>query len=437
MTTAAPPLAAAPLALDPATVDAMIAAVDVAIARQLDAILHHPALQRLEALWRGLAYLVERVPAGSNVEVHLLPCSVDELHRDFAEAAAPLESGLYRVLYAAGYAGPKGRPYAAVIADFAFGPEPVDLALLRRAATVGEALHAPFIASPSPRLLGVESFAELDRFQSLTALLDRPEAEGFRALRELEQARGAALVMPRVLGRAPYEPREDAAFPYREGTPEHGAYLWTSPVYAFAARMVDSFVRYGWCPNILGEHGGGAVDDLPRVEGAGPAEVALRPRAEYELAEGGFVPLAPAESGVPRFLSAPTLRRPRYFGESEEGRAAELNDRLNVQLPYVFVLQRFAHLAHVLHAENLGTWGDTLTIEKELNDFMGQYVAGREVLPAGERGRLMLRKLQVIVRGSEDGAAWKRFEIRMRPAFKFMGAFFTLTVVGRLDARPA
>src|SRR5512134_2121574 len=41
-----------------AAIEDHVALIDELIAKQLNAILHHPALQTLEASWRGLHYLV-------------------------------------------------------------------------------------------------------------------------------------------------------------------------------------------------------------------------------------------------------------------------------------------------------------------------------------------------------------------------------------------
>lgn len=427
--------------VDPDTLDAMITAVDAAISEQLDVILHHPAFQRLEATWRGLAYLVHRVEPGQNVEIAFIPCTVEELRRDFAEATTPLESGLFRVLQAEGFAGPEGRPYAAMIADLEIGPEPADIALLRRAAAVGEALHAPFIAAASPAFLGLASFADLAHLGDLRQPLSRPELAAFAELRRQDAAGGAALVLPRVLMRAPHEPDARASFAYREGVADRTSYLWGSAVHAFAGRLVESFVRYGWCPNIIGARGGGAVDDLPVATGPngesiGPVESVIGERAEHLLAQAGFIPLArDPETGGACFTSAPSLREPRYYGETEEGRSYAFNDYLGAQLPYLFMTNRLAHYAKALHAVHREAWSDARDAEKELNDFFGQYVAGREVLPAGMRSRGLLRKFRMSVEGSEDSAAWQRFVIQVRPLFKHHGAFFTLRVEGRLDTR--
>ncbi|MGZ2918263.1 type VI secretion system contractile sheath domain-containing protein, partial [Pseudomonas aeruginosa] len=53
-------------------------------------------------------------------------------------------------------------------------------------------------------------------------------------------------------------------FDYRETIDgNHDNYLWGNSSFALASRIVDSFAKYRWCPNIIGPQSGGTVDDLP------------------------------------------------------------------------------------------------------------------------------------------------------------------------------
>ncbi|EIS98083.1 hypothetical protein YPPY89_1914, partial [Yersinia pestis PY-89] len=45
--------------------------------------------------------------------------------------------------------------------------------------------------------------------------------------------------------------------------PDHERYLWTNASFAFAANMVKSFIKNGWCVQIRGPQAGGAVTNLP------------------------------------------------------------------------------------------------------------------------------------------------------------------------------
>src|SRR5262245_55047508 len=49
-----------------------LARIDALLTRQVNAILHHPTFQKLEASWRGLRYLVGQAPDGANVKVRVL-----------------------------------------------------------------------------------------------------------------------------------------------------------------------------------------------------------------------------------------------------------------------------------------------------------------------------------------------------------------------------
>jgi type VI secretion system protein ImpC len=72
-------------------------------------------------------------------------------------------------------------------------------------------------------------------------------------------------------------------------------------------------------------------------------------------------------------------------------------------------------------------------MEKELNDWLGQYVADMDVASAGVRARRPLRKAKVTVSDVPGNAGWYRVDLQVRPHFKYMGAFFSVNLVGKLD----
>jgi type VI secretion system protein ImpC len=160
----------------------------------------------------------------------------------------------------------------------------------------------------------------------------------------------------------------------------------------------------------------------------------LTERREYELSEEGFIGLTfRKDSDNACFFSANSCQKAKYFGQSEEGRAAEMNYRLGTQLPYMFIMCRIAHYLKVLQREQIGTWKERADLEKELNDWIGQYVADQDVVSASVRGRRPLRKARIIVTEVEGNAGWYKVDMQVRPHFKYMGAFFTLSLVGKLD----
>ncbi|WP_437912711.1 type VI secretion system contractile sheath large subunit [Sorangium sp. So ce302] len=414
--------------------DELIAGIDRRIGAQLDEILHHPLFQRLERAWRGLWFVVERTSFDENIRLELLNCSKDDLRDDFASAGATDKSGLHAIVYARAI-GRGHEPYGAILANLEFGPEPDDAALLQRCATVALLAQAPFVAGASPRLLGVESYHALgaaDRAQ---------DSEALQQLRAEECSRALGLVLPRFLLRAPFGrgERAEASFAYEESTEDHESYCWGNASFAFATRLTDSFARYRWCPNIIRPGGGGLIEGLPRPEGEGmietPTEVALSFPQEAEIAERGLIPLLAVAPGQACFFSANSLQAPRSFGDTDEGRAAEMNYRLGTQLPWLFVLARIVHYLKVIYRSYQHAFETPQEAEKELNDWVSQYVADREVVTAASRARRPLRKVKVLVLDTEHEGDWYKLGVQLRPHFKYMGAFFTLSVSSRIEKR--
>jgi type VI secretion system protein ImpC len=123
----------------------------------------------------------------------------------------------------------------------------------------------------------------------------------------------------------------------------------------------------------------------------------------------------------------------KTFGQSAEGKEAELNYRLGTQLPYIFVVCRIAHYIKVLQREQIGTWKERGELEAELNKWIGQYVADMDAVSPAVRGKRPLRQAQINVVDVPGNAGWYKVDMKVRPHFKYMGAFFTLSLVGKLD----
>jgi type VI secretion system protein ImpC len=431
--------------VDKSLADQMIAEIDKKLSIQLDEILHHPAFQQLESAWRGLKLVVDRSNFRENIKLELLNVSKDDLLADFEDAPEVTKSGLYKIIYTSEYGQFGGQPVAGMIANYEFGPGPQDVKLLQYVASVGAMAHAPFIAAAGPQFFGLEDFRQLPNLKDLKAIFEGPQYIKWQSFRDSEDARYVGLTMPRFLLRLPYDPRNNPvkAFEYEEtvsGSHEH--YLWGNTAFAFATRLTDSFARYRWCPNIIGPQSGGAVEDLPlhqfqamgEIETKIPTEVLISDRREYELAEEGFIALTMRKgSDNAAFFSANSVQKPKFFGISKEGKEAELNYKLGTQLPYMFIINRLAHYIKVLQREQIGSWKERTDLERELNNWIRQYVADQENPPAAVRSRRPLRQAQITVEDVEGDPGWYRVEIKVRPHFKYMGANFTLSLVGKLD----
>ncbi|AGI22665.1 type VI secretion system contractile sheath large subunit [Pseudomonas sp. MT3] len=428
-----------------ALVDRMIAEIDAKLSQQMDEILHHAEFQALESSWRGLKLLIDRTNFRENIKVEILNVSKQDLLDDFEDSPEVVQSGLYKHIYTAEYGQFGGQPVGAIVANYYFSPSAPDVKTMQYVASVSSMSHAPFISAAGPKFFGLDSFTGLPDLKDLKDHFEGPQFAKWQSFREQEDSRYVGLTVPRFLLRNPYDPEDNPVktFVYKENVAnDHEHYLWGNTAFTFASKLTDSFAKFRWCPNIIGPQSGGAVEDLPlhhfesmgEIETKIPTEVLVSDRREYELAEEGFISLTMRKgSDNAAFFSANSVQKPKFFGISEEGKTAELNYKLGTQLPYLFIVNRLAHYLKVLQREQIGAWKERTDLELELNKWIRQYVADQENPSAEVRSRRPLRAAQVIVSDVEGEPGWYRVSLSVRPHFKYMGADFTLSLVGKLD----
>jgi len=426
-------------------VDSMIARLDEQLTAQMDEILHDPSFQNLESHWRQLKLLADNTDTRENIRIGFMHVGKAELLEDFEGAGDITRSGLYKHAYTAGYGQFGGEPVGCMVSSYTFGPSAPDVKLLGYVAAVGAMAHAPFLGAAGPEFLNVESFQELPNLKEISDIFEGPRFAKWRSLRESEDARYLGLTMPRFLLRQPYDPLDNPTrtFVYREGIHgNHANYLWGNTSFLLANRITDSFAKYRWCPNIIGPQSGGAVDDLPvhlyeslgQLQAKIPTEVLVSDRREFELAEAGFIPLTMRkDSDNAAFFSANSVQKPKIFPKTEEGQAAQTNYKLGTQLPYMFIVNRLAHYLKVLQREQIGSWKERQDLERELNNWLKQYIADQESPSADVRSRRPLRAARVVVADVAGDPGWYQVSLAVRPHFKYMGANFELSLVGRLD----
>ncbi len=431
--------------VDRSAVDGMIAELDKKLSAQVNEILHHQEVQKLESAWRSLRWAVERIDFRENIRVEILPVDRETLQADLEDAPDLTKSGFYKIVYSSEYGVFGGKPIGLMNLNLDFGPGPQDIELLRKVAAVGAMAHVPVISNASPNFFGEESFTPLPNLKDLRSIFEGPQYARWRGFRDSEDARYVGLAMPRFLLRLPYGEKTIPvkAFNFNEDVVDHHErYLWGYASSAFVTRVAESFAKYRWAPNIIGPQSGGTVDNLPlhQYEAMGeiqtkiPTEIVLTERREFELSEEGFIGLVyRKDADNACFFSANSVQKPKTFGNTAEGKQAETNFRLGTQLPYMFIMTRLAHYIKVLQREQIGSWKDRATLQSELNKWIGQYVSDMEAPPPSVRSQRPLRQAEVTVEDVEGQPGWYRCSVKVRPHFKYMGASFTLSLVGKLD----
>jgi type VI secretion system protein ImpC len=223
---------------------------------------------------------------------------------------------------------------------------------------------------------------------------------------------------------------------------DHNSYLWGYSSIALTTRVADSFAKYRWCPNIIGPTSGGAVEDLPlhqykaqgEIQTKLPVECQLTERREFEMAEEGLIGLTMRKgSDNAAFFSGNSVQKPKVFPNTPEGIAASTNYRLGTQLPYMFIITRLSHYMKVLQREQIGSWKERADLQRELNVWISQYVADMDNPAPAVRSRRPLRNASISVEDVEGQPGWYKCSLKLRPHFKYMGASFELSLVGKLD----
>lgn len=428
-------------------VDDMIAALDQKLSAQVNEIMHHTEFRKLESTWRSLKFLVSRTDFRENVRISFMNVSKDDLLSDFEDAPEIVKSGLYKQIYTAEYGQFGGQPFGAVIGNYEFGPGPQDMKLLQNVAAVASMAHAPFIAAAGPNMFGVDKWEDLPNLKDLQSIFEGPQYAKWQSFRSSEDARYVGLTLPRFLLRLPFGPdtQPTKTFNFTEDvTSGDKAFCWGNAAFAFASKLTDSFAKYRWCANIIGPQSGGAVEDLPlyqyqamgEVQTKIPTQVLISERREFELAEQGFISLTMRKgSDNAAFFSANSCQKPKFFGISKEGKEAELNYKLSTQLPYMFIMNRLAHYIKVIQRENIGAWKERSDLETELNKWISQYVTEMDNPAPEVRSRRPLRMAKIEVQDVPGEPGFYSVQLLARPHFKYMGASFTLSLVGKLDKK--
>lgn len=430
-----------------AIVNEMISELDKKLSAQVNVVLHHKQFQKLESAWRGLKLVVDRTDFRENCKIEILNVSKEDLLADFEDSPEIVKSGLYKSVYTDNYGVFGGEPVGTMVANYEFGPGPQDIRLLQYCASVAAMAHSPFISAASPEFFGEKTWTKLPNLKDLHAIFEGPQYAKWNSFRESEDARYAGLAVPRFLLRLPYgsDTIPCKAFDFQEQvTGDHEDYLWGSSAFAFATRLTDSFAKYRFCSNIIGPRGGGAVEDLPvhtfesmgEIQAKIPTEVLLSERREFELAEEGFMGLT-MRKGTDNacFFSANSCQKAKLFGKTKEGKEAEANYRLGTQLPYIYMISRLAHYLKVLQREEIGSTKTRVELEQDLNKWISQFVMEMDVAPAGAYAKRPLRKASIQVEDVEGEPGWYKIGMKVVPHFKYMGAFFELSLVGKLDKK--
>lgn len=425
-----------------ASIEARVAQIDQLLSEQLNEILHDEELQRLEATWRGLHYLVFNTETSTRLKLRLLNVTKKELLNDLEKATEFDQSALFKKIYEEEYGTFGGHPYGLLMGDYEFGRHPQDMALLEKLSGVAAAAHAPFISGASPRLFDMDSFTELGVPRDLAKIFESLELIKWRSFRDSEDSRYVALVLPHILLRLPYGPDtvpvEGFNFTEDVDGRDHRRYLWGNPAWALAQRITNAFALYGWCAAIRGVEGGGIVEGLPThtfktdegdIALKCPTEIAITDRREKELDTLGFLTLVHCKgTDYAAFFGGQTTQKPKVYDTNE----ANANARISAMLPYMLAASRFAHYIKAIMRDKIGSFMTAENVSVFLNRWIGNYVLGRDDAGQSLKAQYPLREARVDVAEVPGKPGAYKAVAFLRPHFQLEELTTSIRLVAQL-----
>lgn len=426
-----------------ASLDARVAELDRLISEQLSEVMHAPEFQAMEGAWTGLHYLCKQTSTGEQMKIKLMSATKKELVRDFKTAIDFDQSALFKKVYEEEFGTFGGAPFGALIGQFDITRQPEDMYFIEQMSHVAAASHAPFVTAASPELFGLDSFTDLGKPRDLSKVFDTVEYAKWKSFRDSEDSRYVGLVLPRFLGRLPYNPIDGVTtegFNFVEDVDgaDHTKYLWCNAAFAFGARLTNAFENYGWCAAIRGVEGGGLVEDLPthtfrtdegEIALKCPTEVAITDRREKELSDLGFIPLVHCKNtDFAAFFGAQSAQKARKYDTD----SANANASLSAQLQYIFAVSRIAHYMKAMMRDKIGSFASSANVETYIQRWIDQYVTADDSASQETKAQYPLREASIEVSEVAGRPGVYRAVSFIRPHFQLDELSVSLRLVAEL-----
>lgn len=274
-----------------------IAAAEMELTNRLNAVLHHPDFQALEAAWRGVDMLVRRIESSEEIGLFVLDVSLSELQADLASHEQTERSVLFRLL--------RDRKPRLIVGNYTFGQNAADLRTLGQLAEIATRLPTPFVASAAAQLVGCDSFTRHPDPDDWKLKLTEDVAAIWETLRQSPAANHVGLAAPRFLLRQPYgkagDPIENFSFEELPANAAHESFLWGHSAILCACVAIDA-IQAG--DTGLTEFTGGEISELPVHKFIEDGEVVVKPYAEAWLTDRavarvldrGIMPVVPVKN---------------------------------------------------------------------------------------------------------------------------------------------
>ena len=413
----------------------LIAGIDQQLSRQLDAVLHHPSFQAMEAAWRGLHMLVQETPNNRRTRISLLNVSWSELCRDMERSLEFDQSMLFWKLHTTEFDMPGGEPFGVVVCNYSPSHKnPSDIRTLRRIAAVAEASFCTMLFPAEASLLGMDSFDDFHPSVVPRQLFREAEYRQWQSLRKESASRFMAFVMPGVMLRKPWGMTglRRGKFPYLECCETTEDFLWGHPGFVLARVLLREFEDVGWFAHVRGAPrdtlaGGIVANMLPAIQ-VDPCDelasvlpntrVVISDAMERELSECGLISLVHCwQTAYSAFFSLPSLFSPGKTNDKQ----LDKNNRAASQLQNTLCASRFAHYIKVMMREKIGSFMNAEECQNFMEEWLGRYCSIGDNQSWSMQARYPLRSMRLDVREKPMQPGHYLCDISLTPHYQHEG----------------
>ncbi|WP_444993977.1 type VI secretion system contractile sheath large subunit [Aliikangiella sp. IMCC44359] len=436
-------------------IQSAISSIDHKINDQLNEIIHHPKLQKLESSWRGLEYLVKEANSAKNTKIKLLDVSWAEVVKDMSRAIEFDQSQLFQKVYSEEYGTPGGEPYGVLLGDYEISHKiskkhPYDdISTLESLAEVAAAAFTPFIAAASCELFGLDDFSALGSPLRLEFVFAQKEYIKWRAFRNKVDSRFIGLTLPRMSMRLPYRTTPGSYkgifFYEKTAQSDNKNCLWGNACYAFGGILLREFKNVGWFGHIRGvprnQIGGGLVTNLVKNHfNTDPSDIIYKPFTEViitdtlerEMSDLGFMPFCQCyDTPFAAFYSNQSVQKPPKFSSKE----ANINAKLSTMLQHILCASRMAHYIKVIIRDKVGSFMSASDCEAYIGKWIYKYTTGREDMDWEEQARFPLRDALVKVKEHPAKPGEYLCSIQLRPHYQLDQMISELELVTELTQK--
>lgn len=313
----------------------------VASSEDITNVLHDGAFQQAEGAWRGLDYLVSKLPS-EGVALDVLSSPYDDLRRNFYDWVMKPDYDLQSEI-----------PATLILADYDFDYQGDSFEVFCDLAKMAEAIRAPFVAQTGASFFNLKHLLHLPTINNPLDRIGTSAYSAYHAFRETDTSFWASLLLNRFLLRPPHETQAYKE-PASASKPEQ--YLWGRGIWILGANIIRSFESKGHLVGVSGLGTGGEQLNLPirelplsrKEKVLSPLEAVL----PVDIVEGlpylGLSPLSqvPADMGgqnQPGMIYLHLAANLKHIPDPEEKQYGLLT--VHASLAYSLMLGRLSNLA--------------------------------------------------------------------------------------------